>query len=43
MSESRPLDFETERDEETTSFDRADPVASLIEQKSPQSWTVSLL
>ncbi|TKR27947.1 SWIM zinc finger family protein [Natronomonas salsuginis] len=42
MTASRPLNFTAEREQETTSFERADPTASLIEQRSPQSWTVSL-
>jgi hypothetical protein len=36
------LDFEAERDRDSTSFDRADPTAALIEQKHLHAWTVSL-
>lgn len=43
MISSRPLDFEAERGrEDSTSWERADPVAALIEAKSNQSWTVAL-
>jgi hypothetical protein len=39
----RTLDFEAERDrEDSTSWERADPVAALIEGESDHSWTVSL-
>ena len=36
------LDFEAERDRDSTSFDRADPPAALIEQQHQHAWTVSL-
>lgn len=36
------LNFEAERDRESTSFDRADPTAALIEQQHEHAWTVSL-
>ena len=42
MTDARVLDFEAERDEQTSSFERADPVAALIEQRREHVWTVSL-
>lgn len=42
MTRSLSLDFEIERDRDTTSFDRADPSTALIEQKHAHVWTVSL-
>ena len=36
------LDFEAERDNQTESFERADPVAALIEQRREHVWTVTL-
>lgn len=41
-AEPRTLNFRQERDTPTTSFDRADPRAALIEQQGPHAWTVSL-
>lgn len=36
------LDFEAERDDETTSWERADGLAALIERASTYGWRVSL-
>jgi hypothetical protein len=41
-SEPRVLHFEAERDEETESFQRADPTTALIEQRREHVWTVTL-
>ena len=42
MTDSRPLDVENERDEQTTSFQRDEQTTALIENKAQNVWTVSL-